>query len=51
MYASATIAHTTREVRRPITVDAGDGVRTIRVRPGRSTARRAAIAASSGFGR
>jgi hypothetical protein len=51
MYASATIAHTAREVRRPITVDSGDGQRTIRVRPGRSTARRAAINASYGFGR
>ncbi|MEV2239582.1 hypothetical protein [Micromonospora sp. NPDC049891] len=49
MYASATIGHTTREIRstRHLTLD-GER-RTIRVRPGRSTARRAAINASGGY--
>lgn len=49
MYASATIGYaTTREIRpfRHVTID-GDR-RTIRVRPGRTTARRQAIADSQG---
>lgn len=49
--ASVTIGSSSSEMRRPITVDTGDGQRTIRVRPGRSNARRAAIRASLGYGR
>ncbi|MER7331756.1 MULTISPECIES: hypothetical protein [unclassified Micromonospora] len=54
MFASATsvtFGSTSREIRRPITVDTGDGQRTIRVRPGRSNARREAINTSLGFRR
>ncbi|MEV5819363.1 hypothetical protein AB0L22_09320 [Micromonospora haikouensis] len=52
MTASATIAHTSREIRTVRTVQVGDGEqRTIRVRPGRSNSRRDAIRASLGYGR
>ncbi|MFI7073506.1 hypothetical protein [Micromonospora sediminicola] len=47
MYASATIGHTAREIRGTRAIRTADGEqRTIRVRPGRQTSRRAAINAS-----
>lgn len=46
MATSATIGHTSSEVRTTISIDTADGRRTIRRRPGRSNSRRAAINAS-----
>ena len=51
MYASATIAATSREIRNTRYLGVGEERQTIRIRPGRSTARRTAINESWNAGR
>lgn len=51
MYASVTVASTAAEIRPTRTIRVDGKTATIRVLPGRSNTRRAAIKASLGYGR